>query len=737
VPALVVIVLGSREAIEECRRVTGALHFDVPVTNFAREVGAAVLYEDPAEARDPAERSRTAQHALVHVLQHAYYTGKDRAPDRAWVFEGMADYMARPVASAGFSAPERLAEFVRDTKVRDSRWAFLRTLEEICVVDDPLALGPFFETHTSDPDLMPGADTWMPFYREATLLYAFLAGADGGKHRPGLVKWLRQGFAGERSVESLRTSFEPERLEDLERAFLTWVRVEHNRAYPAEAVNPDAVLAALSREDLRAPAATTVATAPRAPLATRPQPNEPGKSTGASARALHALSIADATPDEQLAWAMAEIGLGRIRAGRARMAGLRAGGEAAFVARLELEERRVTAWEALRDGFLARVPTDMELRLRLDLPHVSQDKFRVRSYAEGLVELDDTKGGIRHVSVEILDPFSLAHEMDDEPWKSEWARFFIFILNEKRQWKELLEPDCDEARALQADGNGDYPARVRLGKAMRKLAVLVDRPPPTTRTEIKARVEDLRSLLVECADTSIVERKHDLLKAQARTLLEQDFDLQFGDPAKALSGKCEKLKGERMRITYAFDKPRELDDFAIRPYPSIDGLGTTIVKDVPFRVSNGELTALGQAYLQTLYDLEAPLTAQYDFSFEAMEGGRASGLALGICDDGAGHFVWAMNAHRLEGPADFAFFEDAVVPGESYAVRLEHDGKVVRLMSAGRETLEVEAGSRQLGAVFLRASTDFPVRVQRLVLEGRLRSERFRRAWADNQMADW
>src|SRR6185503_14987530 len=97
-----------------------------------------------------------------------------------WVFEGLADALARPAAGETFPAPERLAAFVDDARSAITRWAHLRTLEEMCSVDEPLELQAFFEQRTRDQSMRPGPeqDPWTAFYREATLLTAFLRASE-------------------------------------------------------------------------------------------------------------------------------------------------------------------------------------------------------------------------------------------------------------------------------------------------------------------------------------------------------------------------------------------------------------------------------------------------------------------------------------------------------------------------------------------------------------------------------
>jgi hypothetical protein len=117
-------------------------------------------------------------------------------------------------------------------------------------------------------------------------------------------------------------------------------------------------------------------------------------------------------------------------------------------------------------------------------------------------------------------------------------------------------------------------------------------------------------------------------------------------------------------------------------------------------------------------------------------------FALGICDDGAEHFIWAVNLKSLEifehaASSASPDLVSAIPRGRPSQLELRHDGQEVRLLCDGKEQARVEAGGRQYGALFLRTSTDLQFSMQKLVVEGRLRPdgfERMKRAWAERQM---
>lgn len=53
-----------------------------------------------------------------------------------------------------------------------------------------------------------------------------------------------------------------------------------------------------------------------------------------------------------------------------------------------------------------------------------------------------------------------------------------------------------------------------------------------------------------------------------------------------------------------------------------------------------------------------------------------------------------------------------------YAMELRHDGSRLVLSCEGAEQRSLAVGSLRSGAVFLCASSDYPVRVERLTIEG-------------------
>lgn len=73
-----------------------------------------------------------------------------------------------------------------------------------------------------------------------------------------------------------------------------------------------------------------------------------------------------------------------------------------------------------------------------------------------------------------------------------------------------------------------------------------------------------------------------------------------------------------------------------------------------------------------------------------------------------------------------------------YAAELRHDGTRLSLWVEGEEQRSVSAGGRQAGAVFLCCQSDYPVRFDRLELEGKLLPgsfARLARAWVERELA--
>jgi hypothetical protein len=121
----------------------------------------------------------------------------------------------------------------------------------------------------------------------------------------------------------------------------------------------------------------------------------------------------------------------------------------------------------------------------------------------------------------------------------------------------------------------------------------------------------------------------------------------------------------------------------------------------------------------------------------------ARACALGICDDGREHFVWASDLATLQstdpsGPPAAQGSPLVPKPGTRYALELRHDGKDVKLVRDGDAQATIAAGQRQVGALFLCACSDAPLRIERLEIECELPPdafERVKRGWVERGLA--
>jgi len=435
-----------------------------------------------------------------------------------------------------------------------------------------------------------------------------------------------------------------------------------------------------------------------------------------------ALDLADASADERLALALVRMAEGKESAGAALLDAL--GNESlepALAERVARERRRHALWREQRDAYLRSLVGSGTLAFSVE---GKPFKAKVLGFQGGEVVLDKNRSGRERLALDELDALGLAQEMPKDG-ANDWARLMPYVLRGDSRAKKLLKDEGGEGGALLRDSLEDYPARLQLGRILARIEALASKEGLATPAAVEACLTEVRALRTEAGELSVVQRKGPAILAFARALLERKYDL-LGETG-LLAGKLEVLSGETVRLTYAFDDPRELEDFDASPYPVliVKGYPELKVKSVPFAVAQGELTVRGQASLRSLFELAPPLSASYGVAFveTGAEVQRPLFLFLGISDDRAEHFVWG-NFQSLEifekerydvaEGERFPFYLDTV-----YAMKMRHDGQRV-FLSCENQEVSIAAGQRQKGAVFFYAHTGNPVRIPELVIEGRL-----------------
>lgn len=695
-----VIVLPSRKDLESYQRATrAAWHRDVWALHD-RALNACVLYDDPAaEERPWLERARAARHVFLHACQLAWYAGSEQPALESWILEGMADALASTGADPAAIRPDAdaLRQVVGDMQDARLGFAHLRTLAELFTIGEPARLDSFYRTRTPR-ELAPlkSADNWWAFYRQAALLFGYLWSDESARHRPALVAFLGDALRGLGSAQKFTERFQPSSAAELEQGFLAWVLREHQRAFPLEKVDSQKALLALAR----------------------------GAAAGFSGP-LPSLDLSDLGPEERLALAIFQLVTGaEAQASQTLDALAGAQLEADLHERIECERRRLACWRELRDAHLAALAAS---KATLSFAHEGKTyQARVLAFQDGELVLEKNRSGRERLVPGELDALALAQEMRPQGTAQDWARLVPYALRGDPRTRKLLKDDDGEAGALLRDASQDYPARLRLGRMLARLQALGRAKPPSARGQAEGLLAEVRALRSEGADLDVVQRMEPALLDKARAWLEAEVALL--GPPELFGAKFEARANERVCLTYAFDEPRELDDFEASIYPTAvsETLPPLEVADQPFHLADGELRALGRAGLRTRFELAPPLFVHYSIGYGESAASNAPVLFfyLGVADDRAEHFIAGINFRTLlildEKHTDqvigkpFPFHLGAV-----YALEMAHDGEKVFLRCEDRE-VSIAAGRRKTGALFLRAHSSNPLRLTELVLEGSL-----------------
>ena len=730
--ALVVAVLPTPGDLDNYERVMNATRHLGAQGFHDRVLNAAVVCEDPFQRlRSVREVAQTSRHLFAHVCQTAWYSGEGDAPLESWFMEGLACELSRrdPEEELAPDADE-LRAFLRDLADEKRRWTHARTCEELSTVLAPDALAEFFQERATPAQPPPDdlAAARAAFQHQGALLTYYLLEGEQRVRRQAYLAFLGSAFAGRGDRESFAQSFQP--TSALDEAFVAWALRMSQARTRADTLDSAAIQKALRRGASSEPAAAAPSAAPSPSPA---QPATAASSAPAPAPAVTVpglvLDLAGTSADERFALALYELSRGRARAGLTTLeARAREAASAGARERAEREQRRALAWVALRDEFLKRRLESGEV---IEFTYKGNKlKTKVLGFADGQLKLEKSRAP-ESLSAEAIDPLELAQQIESGG-ASEWARIYPYVLRDDPRAKKLLKDDGGEGGALLADLRADYPARLRLGRVEGRLAELATRKAPANLKEVRAQLDDLATWRAEAEGLSVLEQKREALRAHARSLLARELELV---PREELPHGKLQVKGDALHLTFEFDDPRELEDFTAEPYPrgARRALGAESSADVPFQVQGGALVAQGQASLRCLIDVAAPLSVRYVLEYEK---GNAPAprysCALGICDDGREHFVWAIDTGHLQrydtSSSDVAHGDDVLVLTDTrYALELRHDGKEATLLLEGKAQRSLAVGSRQSGAIFLCTASDGQVRVERIEIEGRLAPDSFER----------
>jgi hypothetical protein len=699
--------------------------------HYEAELGIAITYENPYQGETRSQQRRAALHELVHALQHAYSPDPKAMPKPVWFNEGLADYLSYCEGLVPAALSERKVDLealqvvVALAQIPELIDAGLFPIEELVAIE---SYQQAFEHLAARSGGMlfqiAGEDATIPLlYAQSNLWMCFLHQGEKGRHKEALLRYIGSTLRGDGSLAAFRTAFAGTEPAALDRAFRQWLNEQSGKLLRTSAGIP----LDPSRADAVAPSAASAASAPAAP-----------------AFAPAALLPDAADPEIAFALAIARARRGELGPALEELGALEARLEPPLRERVAREVARVTGLRDLRRRFfehMAARPAD-----KVALQVGGQKVLAPVIALEGeTLRLGKSKSGIEKVELDALDSLLLAELVREKKYGFDagWAPAYAFVLHGDERWKKLLPAGDAAAQALRADAERDYPARLRLARAAGELARLSAAGPPSAETA-EAALESARALGQEFADLPLVRSKRTALQGLARAALTELFGSQ--GLVASLRGKVETLAGGRVRLSYAFDSAEELADWTQTGY--LASLSGGLAR-ADFTVDGGWLRAPGFACMRHVLAFQSALALSCRFRYRVTSQSFDPGLRflLGCNDDGRLSFAAAdagggidvidlATGFRKQGLAS----GKGVVLNETYTLELRFDGQQ-RLESRinGEPSGQSDCGPRKQGGVFLFTSTELPLEVDQLVIEGTPTQDSLtvlREQWIERRLAE-
>jgi hypothetical protein len=698
------------------------------LAHYDRELGATVSFETASAPATPEAKRKSELAQLVRGMLDGYSKSADvRLP--FWIADGLGAYFANGAGADPTSldrrtldpkSVERLVRMAHDKKLRTY---LLPAFEDLIAIAGVKPYRTKIEVMggTEIPRSMLDEPLRQTLQDLAWSWCFYLQEWNNGAYRARFNAYLKSALAGSSDFEAFRAAFAKVDLKSLEADFYKWLYGLF------QAANPKAPVDIKTLEGLGTKLAGGSGGGANFDMSKLAL--EPGE-----AAAAHALILFDIRRGE-LDPALKSL---QDLAARAEI-----GDEKPHV---EREVARLQALIRLRNAFLGEFIT-------------SGDKFtfdyegkkvtsKLKSIDGDKLMLDENRQKLASVPLSTIGPLAIARGASKElaAGPDGWARFYAYVIAADDKGMKTLKATTPETTDLRADADQWYPSAYKLGAAAQVLGDLLAKGDPSDRARATDCVAALKTLMLGYGDLELVKRRKVTLKALATLALGQQFEPSL--LASLTAGKVEAVPGDRIRLTYEFDKPEEAADFtADHAYFSKfhDQIGVLATPAPRSAVAKGALEIGGAACLRQPWIFAAPITIHYEFGFQGIQGqGQASPVfMLGIVDDHDDDFVACQGFGSLNVRDKNANFykSDAlkeghpIQEGQIYKIDLALQGDKVTSTVDGTLVKTITGVPRSSGELFLWVHSDPTVLFHKIVIEGAPALDALRKKWMDRELA--
>jgi len=708
----------------------------------------AVIYEnifDRSQKKVGPSR-RSALYTLGHALLHAHQTDAEPALRFFGLYEGIAESLSRPVEfgqavdleDVCLQALRDVGKLLKNPRERD---VFILRADELIACRTQNEIYSWIGARRGR---LENASGWWgrgiaTYQKEAGLLVHFLRHDGEVRYAELFRKALRQAMTGWEPVSPADGVVFDVELGQVHADFVAYLDRKLRYRCPELALSPEARSALLNTRNraLAESAGKDEAGGGRrdttGPASLTARPFDP--------RVLESMPT---EPEILLGLALDTARRGRIDAALVQVGELcrseRCKGALAEQASRELNRLRELL--ELRVAFLgAARSTKKKLRINHEGQRIV-GVLRKIDVVKGMLLLEGSRGDSVTLPVSAITPGKLAKLVRGSKPRigEDGVLAYAYLLEGNKLWKKYSRGSDPEFVSLVQDAE-DIAAQLELGCVHGMLNELAATGLPAdtaAANEVLTRIKELLDAFAD--DPAVTEREDDLRRLAARVYCRIFDGMPPGEKARLMRGDLEFFGAgqKQVRLTYDFESPGELEDFAEVSYledlrENLHELSTS-TEESYFKIDGKRLICKGQGCRRLKIELQAPMKISFKPHYDARgykEVFPTGWFCVGFCDNGFGSGIRAANLYCLDaidkqsGFQESFALEETIMGNQTFQVDVVHDGQKVSLAVDGERLGSIPAGPLLEGGVYLWVHYDIPIMLRRLEIEGKASPEMF------------